>query len=333
MASKFLDFDGVKYLWDKIKIRDEATLAAATKYVDDMISTLDTDEVVNTLKDVLDVFKEYPEELKLKEYIDTKLPKTGGVIDGNLEINGTLGAGETTVVDLYADNLFSGYIGYSETMRVTVPRKNGTMALLDDLSTYLPLAGGAVTGKLSIGKSYINDDNEDAYFYNNVEINGELTTKGETWINNGLNVQEYLNIYKNANGVYVNKIDDTGFTTTGNVTGVTGYFEDVDTTSLVASDQAQAADVFANDNLKVGKKSDGTYALTIDSSGAISTTADCSFSFIEIDTMNLADGKMDTYGSYSATFPEKSGTVAFTSDLAVALTTAEIDQAIGLTTA
>lgn len=94
-----------------------------------------------------------------------------------------------------------------------------TTTVSAQLAKYLPLSGGTLTGnltigstsatktltingsstvngnstvngKLSIGSSYINDDNNDAYFVNNVDVHGELSVDGSTFINNSLEVTE-----------------------------------------------------------------------------------------------------------------------------------------------
>lgn len=49
MSKKFLDSDGVKYLWDKVKKKDDDTLTAANKYVNDLLETLN---VASLVKDV-----------------------------------------------------------------------------------------------------------------------------------------------------------------------------------------------------------------------------------------------------------------------------------------
>ena len=98
MANKYLDQSGVQYLWGKIKDKADATLLAAEKaakeYVNGLLGMTDEDnKVVDKIKEVLDVFKNYEEEKNLVELLNNKLDKTdGGTITGNVTVSGSLTA-------------------------------------------------------------------------------------------------------------------------------------------------------------------------------------------------------------------------------------------------
>jgi len=86
-------------------------------------------------------------QLAIQELEDEKLAKAGGTVTGNLEI-GTTGSltFEGSTADAFETTLAVQNPTADRT--ITLPNSTGTVALTSDLSSYVPLAGGTMTGNL-----------------------------------------------------------------------------------------------------------------------------------------------------------------------------------------
>lgn len=88
-------------------------------------------------------------QLAVQELEDEKLAKAGGTVTGNLEIGTT---GSLTFEGSTA-NSFETTLAVTDPTAdrtITFPDATGTVALSTDLATYLPLAGGALTGNVTL---------------------------------------------------------------------------------------------------------------------------------------------------------------------------------------
>ena len=86
-------------------------------------------------------------QLAIQELDDEKLAKAGGTVTGNLEIGTT---GSLTFEGSTADGFETTLAVTDPTAdrTITLPNATGTVALTSDLSLYLPLAGGTLTGNI-----------------------------------------------------------------------------------------------------------------------------------------------------------------------------------------
>lgn len=88
-------------------------------------------------------------QLAIQELDDEKLAKTGGTVTGNLEIGI---AGSLSFEGSTANNFETTLAVTDPTAdrTITFPDATGTVALSTDLATYLPLAGGTLTGNVTL---------------------------------------------------------------------------------------------------------------------------------------------------------------------------------------
>lgn len=88
-------------------------------------------------------------QLAIQELEDEKLAKAGGTVTGNLEI-GTTGSltFEGSTANAYETTL--AVTDPTADRTITFPDASGTVALSTDLATYLPLAGGALSGNVTL---------------------------------------------------------------------------------------------------------------------------------------------------------------------------------------
>ena len=187
MANKYLDLTGVQYLWGKIKAEDDRTLLAANKYVNDLWGlTDDENAVVDKIKEVLKVFENYNEGKNLLDFINSKLDKTGGVIEGDLEIkNGSLTLPESNSVTVGETKYLSDHIEYKG-YSLDFPETDGTIATLDDISTD-PEFNSVTVGETK----YLSDHIEyKGYSLDFPETDGTLATLDDIPINVALTKNE-----------------------------------------------------------------------------------------------------------------------------------------------
>jgi hypothetical protein len=143
-----------------------------------------------------DDFLIQPTGYSLLASLSRNLTGTGyGVLSLRNNANGTIQPSSLTVDRTY-----------------TLPDATGTIALTSDLSAYLPLSGGTLTGDLTISQTATN---------NKLSLNNGTATTGRNWYFNSLNTGN-LNIGNVTTGdvIYVNS---TGTVNIGGATYSQGY--------------------------------------------------------------------------------------------------------------
>ena len=254
MANKYLDQSGVQYLWGKIKDKADATLLAAEKaakeYVNGLLGMTDEDnKVVDKIKEVLDVFKNYEEEKNLVELLNNKLDKTdGGTITGNVTVSGSLTA--------------SGYFEASSGVTTdSIYGKTSNRAIFVE-EAYDSTLGAKPLDVGDIESHMVRLQGPDRPVWRRLNTDGSKRLSNELVIDSDLD--NYLSL--TDGGIVKGNVEFRGV--------------------------------------------------------SIDLTHDSTFS---VNNINLVDGQISLENLYVATFPSKTGTVAYTDDLAIALTKDEID--------
>ena len=125
---------------------------------------LKAEEWTNTLPCVFDVDgDEIKEKYASKEYVEKNyLPLTGAELTEDLKIEGNIWVGELNSNLVDTDSILLGDSGLNfnskgNEYRIEFPEKNGTVAYIKDLESYLPLTGGTIDGDLII---HSNEDQD-----------------------------------------------------------------------------------------------------------------------------------------------------------------------------
>jgi len=152
-------------------------------------------------------------QLAIQELEDEKLAKTGGTVTGNLEIGTT---GSLTFEGSTANNFETTLAVTDPTAdrTITFPDATGTVALSTDLATYLPLAGGTLTGNVTLNtQSDLRFADADSSNYvalqaaSTVSSNITFTlpnadgTADQVLITNGSGVLSFASYLKSSGGV------------------------------------------------------------------------------------------------------------------------------------
>lgn len=132
-----------------------------------------------------------------KAYVDTKLPLAGGTLTGNLTMGGT-----TQIVNSTAptDNSHLTNKKYVDDKVASAISNAG--------DTYLPLAGGTVTGRLTITGDQLKTTS--LWTTGDAAVNGGLTVDGKSRFNQEFSVSTSVNVQNDGNShVFFRKADGT----------------------------------------------------------------------------------------------------------------------------
>lgn len=329
MANKYLDQTGVQYLWSKIKSRDDATLQAAKKYVDDLLGMTDTDNaVVDKISEVLEVFENYSEGKNLLDFINSKLDlKNGGTVSGSLTASGYFEAssgvttdaifGKTSTRSIFVEGTYNSSIGgtpldvgniEANIVRLQGPTRpvwrrlntDGSTPLTNelvidsDLNNYLSKSGGIIKGDVEIQSGSLTLADGVSFIANNINlVDGEIYNEGM-----------YTATFPSKSGTVAFTSDiPTNYVTTDTMQTIGGFKTFTSKTRF-----NQTVEIASNLTLESEESSEYGY------SG-------------KVKAVNLYNPTSDS--EYRVEIPFRDGLVALASDLAIALTTTEIDAVTG----
>lgn len=132
-----------------------------------------------------------------KAYVDTKLPLAGGTLTGNLTMGGTTQIANSTAP---TDNSHLTNKKYVDDKVASAISNAG--------DTYLPLAGGTVTGRLIITGDQLKTTS--LWTTGDTAVNGVLTVDGRARFNQEFSVSTSVNVQNNGNShVFFRKADGT----------------------------------------------------------------------------------------------------------------------------
>lgn len=323
MANKYLDQSGVQYLWSKIKSRDDITLQAAKKYVDDLLGMTDTDNaVVDKIAEVLEVFENYNEGKNLLDFINSKLDKAGGEISGDIipdkDITYDLGSNAKRLSVIYADEIDATNVEASSSIRAyeSIEYYNTESKSIEVLIN----SNGIETTKLKSTGNVIVD--KILKVNGQTQLNGRLFLKATTSElqdfeeNNPIYVGSIMLTKKEGDTVVSEKELELPFKN-----GVVALTSDIPT-NYVTTDTMQTISGFKTftDKTRFNQTVEIASILTLESK----ESSEYGYSG-RVKAVNLYDSTSDS--EYRVEIPFRDGLVALASDLAIALTTTEIDAA------
>ena len=337
MANKYLDQAGVQYLWGKIKAEDDKTLLAATKaskeYVDGLLSLTDEDNaVVNKIAEVLEVFENYDEGKNLLDFINSKLDKAGGEISGDIIPNENttydLGSSTKRFNFIYTDELdASAGINAGSTIKSfeSLEVWNKTTSGGQERIVYLSTDGISTTGTISEGGQLLS--NKYVTLSTLQTISGTKTFTGPVNIDWDLQLQNTSSsdLLEGTKTAYIHVYDKTAQeeykVEFRQQEGIVALLSDIPT-NYVTTDTVQTISGFKT----FTGKTRFNQTVEIASNLTLESIEGSEYGYSgKVKAVNLYDPTSES--EYRVEIPFRDGLVALASDLAIALTTTDIDAA------